>query len=304
MLSFVSSLLQQLNSNIPRPGLHPIPDTVPLTVLAALAPPLIYYAALLLLAPFPPLALTPTSLVIVRNGLALIAALLFFRLPLGYHVSQSIGLTYQLGLVGVYGGCRVLDAFFISPYLFGNIPRRVRYQFSARPESHKHINASEKEWTDGGVKDPFLIPGEPNGHVPTSSHAHGEQPTHVSNQTSPDRRPSVMQQANDLLNKTITGPEPLPVCETAHTEEDWPSGWFDRASWALELELSMRGTGFTWTTADVRHTRETWLPTIQNRIHSISFHAMPVLLVCWVIIKSIYIRRLQKFEHLPWNERP
>ena len=55
------------------------------------------------------------------------------------------------------------------------------------------------------------------------------------------------------------------VTETVTTDEGWPHGWLDRMSWALELELSMRGAGFTWTSADVRHTRSTWRPSIRDR---------------------------------------
>jgi hypothetical protein len=60
----------------------------------------------------------------------------------------------------------------------------------------------------------------------------------------------------DLIHKAMQGPKPLPVTESAVTEDDWPHSFAGRASWALELELSMRGVGFTWTTADVRHTRK------------------------------------------------
>jgi hypothetical protein len=302
MEAALKALLDRLND--PRPGLHPIPGTTPLTFSAALAPPLIYYAALLLLAPFPSATRASKIIAALRNLLAFAAAVLFFRLPLAYHVSQSIGLTYQLGLVGLYGGCRVVDAFFISPYMFDHIPRRVRYEFSLRKETHKHLSPSEKEWTSGGVKDPFLVPDVPNGHVPTPSIAHDSTAMPKTSPVLSDEDPSALQQANALLTKIISGPEPLPVYESAHTEENWPSSWSDRASWALEVELSMRGTGWTWTTADVRHTRKTWLPTVHNRLHSILFHTMPVLLVCWGIIKTIYVRRFKAFEDLSWTERP
>lgn len=82
-----------------------------------------------------------------------------------------------------------------------------------------------------------------------------------------------------LMQKMIQGPKPIPVTESAETEDDWPHSFAGRASWALELELSMRGMGFTWTTADVRHTRKTWLPTVQNRVHSILFNVGPVMVV-------------------------
>jgi hypothetical protein len=95
-----------------------------------------------------------------------------------------------------------------------------------------------------------------------------------------------------LMGKLLEGPKPIPVIETARTEDGWPHGFADRASWALELELSMRGVGFTWTTADVRHTTKTWLPTIQNRVHSIFVHVTPVLAVAWIIVKTIYVTRI------------
>ena len=82
------------------------------------------------------------------------------------------------------------------------------------------------------------------------------------------------------------------MTESAVTEDDWPHSFAGRASWALELELSMRGVGFTWTTADVRHTRKTWLPTVQNRVHSILFNVGPVMVVAFVVIKTTYVQRL------------
>jgi len=48
------------------------------------------------------------------------------------------------------------------------------------------------------------------------------------------------------------------------------------------------GMGFTWTTADVRHTRKTWLPTVNNRLHSIFVHVLPVMAVCLFVIRGTY----------------
>lgn len=89
--------------------LRPLPNSTPLTPVAAALPPFLYYLALLLLPPFPS---NPHKLLLdlLRNGLAISAGVLFFHLPLRYHVPFSVGLTYQLALVGLYGGCRVLDA--------------------------------------------------------------------------------------------------------------------------------------------------------------------------------------------------
>ena len=305
MTSLIVSLVDQFLSTTPRPGLHPLPGSVALTIPAAVLPPAIYYVALLLLPPPPLVAVNSIVVAIVRNVLAWIAAFLFFRLPLAYHVPQSIGLTYQLGLVGLYGGTRVVDTFFIGPYLFDHIPRRVKYDFQPRSDLHPHIDPAEKEWSSGGVKEPFSHSEEANGHatttIPTGEKSKSRD---AKDNMKSDYRPSAIQQANHYLNQTIKGPHPTPVYETAHTEESGPVGLFDRAAWALELELSMRGTGFTWTTADVRHTRKTWLPTIHNRLHSIFFRVLPIILVCWTFIRVEYVRYLQKFEGLPWDARP
>ena len=240
-----------------RPDLKPLPGTVPLTPIAAIFPPLIYYFALLLLPSFPHQKYK-TTIAAVRSFLALTAGFLFFRLPFAYHVPFSIGLTYQLALVGLYGGCRVLDAFFISPYLFNHIPRRVKYHHA------------------------------PRDHSPSEVHARLG--------------------SNSYFSLHFLQPKQAPVTETAITESGWPHSWWDRGSWATELELSMRGAGFTWSSADVRHTRKTWRPSVKDRIHSISMHVIPVLSGSWVIIRYIYISYLHpdapsmsSFDELPFH---
>lgn len=238
----------------PRSDLKPLSGTTTLTLLPALAPPLTYYLALLLLPPFPNTSSEPTARVIpfLRNSLALLSGILFFRLPLKYHVPFSVGLTYQLALVGLYGGCRVLDAFFISPYLFQHIPRRVKYHHAPRTLAPSTpLGADAKSCSSLH----FLTPGD------------GEA-----------------------------------VTETATTDEGWPHGWKDRISWALELELSMRGAGFTWSSADVRHTKSTWRPSIRDRTHSILVHVLPILVVSWAVIRDIYSLNLANgapFDDLP-----
>ncbi|KAL8657828.1 MAG: hypothetical protein Q9226_001532 [Calogaya cf. arnoldii] len=225
-----------------RPDLKPIPGTIPLTPLAAVLPPLIYYLALILLPPFPNQP-NQKLISIFRSVLAFIAGSLFFRLPLKYHVPFSVGLTYQLALVGIYGGCRVLDAFFISPYLFGHIPRRVKYHQEPRSE------------TPGVWRSRAL--------------------------------------SNSYFSLHFLQPRKAAVTEIATTDEGLPESWKDRASWALELELAMRGAGFTWTSADVRHTKKTWTPTAWDRVHSILLHVLPVLGVSLATIRYIYVGDLK-----------
>ena len=156
--------------------------------------------------------------------------------------------------MGLYGGCRVIDAFFISPYLFHHIPKRVKYHHAPRhlaPRTPRGVDA------ESYFSLHFLAPGD------------GEA-----------------------------------VTETAIPDEGWPHGWKDRASWALELELSMRGAGFTWSSADVRHTKHTWRPSIRDRTHSIVVHALPVLLVSWAVVRdisSLYLANGEPFDSLPFG---
>lgn len=321
----------------PRPGLKPIPGTRPLTIEAVLCPVLLYYIALLLLPPPPPPTVASYRVGTLRNVLAVLAAYLFLRLPLSYHVPQSIGLTYQLGLVGLYGGLRVLDMFFISYYGFKHVPRRVRYTHRLRPETPQK-DFPLRPWSDGGdngmLKHP-APPPQPVGNTSTEDKitlskdfldvAQARRPSLNTRVSQSDRLENMTNQSYtdlldrdasyiEMMHKLMDGPEPVAVTETAQTEDGWPHGFADRATWALELELSMRGVGFTWSTADIRHTRKTWLPTVQNRLHSILFHVGPVLLVSWAVIKTIYTTRIlplteglsppsSPFDHLSYPEQ-
>ncbi|CAN8105168.1 unnamed protein product [Discula destructiva] len=302
-MDFLSRLLDtQLRS-----GLHPIPGTTPLTLEAMLCPPLIYYLALLFLPPAPPPTFDTAVVKTTRNGLALLAAFLFIRLPLTYHVPQSIGLTYQLGLVGLYGAARVIDAFFISPYMFGHIPRRVVYKH----ETRVHTPAGLLDWrTPGSSTSSLSSPGDPQQDTPQDSSTSDSKSRETNKPSSSSI--STITSATDLLDNValtsllrqhlITGPRPKPVLEHLIPEDGWPHTFSDRASWALELELSMRGVGFTWTTADVRHTRKTWLPTVHNRLHSIFVHAVPTLAMCFAVVRTIYLRYgLGDVDAAPWD---
>ncbi|KAL2285608.1 hypothetical protein FJTKL_07637 [Diaporthe vaccinii] len=296
----------------PRPGLHPIPGTKPLTLEAAICPPLIYYIALLFLPPSPPHSVDTTAVKLLRNGFALLAGLLFIRLPLAYHVPQSIGLTYQLGLVGLYGGARVLDVFFISPYLFGHIPRRVRYRHESRVgtpvleglrdvkgfESHTKPQAGSPTRATAGEDDNIAPRADATSTGPDGL---GLSATDLLDNVK-GAIPTSLDESYHLLHRAAAGPGPKPVTEHAATEDGWPHSFHDRASWALELELSMRGVGFTWSTADVRHTRKTWLPTVRSRLHSIFARVVPVLVVCFAVVRGVYVRYgLEDVEGAAWG---
>ncbi|PNS15776.1 hypothetical protein CAC42_4228 [Sphaceloma murrayae] len=320
-------LYDKLMATEPRPGLHPIPGSKPLTLEAMICPPMIYYLALLFLPPPPPEAIDTPAVKLLRNILAAFAGFLFFRLPLAYHVPQSIGLTYQLGLVGLYGGARVIDAFFLSPYLFRHIPRRVRYRHEPRVETpllegfrdatkpsaasksssssalQANTNGSAANVTKRSSAHAPQAPSDASIHAKSSSsRSHGPSASNLLDNVY--RRGSLpsLDESYFLLHRTISGPQPQPVTEHAISEDGWPHTFLDRASWALELELSMRGVGFTWTTADVRHTRKTWLPTVSNRLHSIFVHVVPILGACFVIIRTTYVRYLADVDEVVWTQ--
>jgi hypothetical protein len=52
----------------------------------------------------------------------------------------------------------VIDAFFISPYLFGHIPRRVRYIHSANVENRGSQKPNVKDRETDGSKPATLKP--------------------------------------------------------------------------------------------------------------------------------------------------
>lgn len=235
---FLLHLVASAVSSAPRPGLQPIPNTRPLTLEAALCPPLLYYVALLFLAPPPPPAVDRFPVLVLKNVLALWAAFFFFRLPLAYHVPFSIGLNYQLGLVGLYGGGRALDAFFISPYLFNHIPRRVRYRHNPRPGTPGLVrDKDDKSLPQGDEGGPVTRPRAISTSLINSNPetpATGEM-LRKSAMLNLQKRPKLetrisesdkVENMNDdsyteLIQKVMTGPDPMPVYETATTESGW-----------------------------------------------------------------------------------
>ena len=275
----------------PRPDIQPLPRTRPLTPLVALSPPLLYYLAAFLLPPFASTSesrYTPLSILTgaVRNALALAAAVLFFRLPIDYYVPASVGLTYQLALVGLYGGCRVVDAFFISYYYCNHIPRRVEHRDHPRDEQEEPHPSSPIPHNDSHDNIFSSL---------TKAISRPEAPTAVV-----ARSPTAF-----TLHRVLSPSQGVPVTEHA-TTTGYPQTFLDRASYALELILSMRGAGFTWNSADVRHTKRTWRPSPQDRIHSILVHVLPTLIGCWAIIRGIYTSSLnpESVNHIPLPSLP
>lgn len=259
-----------------------------------IGPPLVYYVALLLLPPAPPSTIDTLVMKTLRNLLALLAAFLFFRLPFAYHVPQSIGLTYQLGLVGLYGGARVIDAFFISPYIFGHIPRRVIYKHESRVgtplfEGLRDLSTKPSQSTSSN---PEKLPAGDANDALQPDKTTEESTTSATDLLDNIRLPSLPPSSSFLLlpQHLLTGPRPKPVLEHTIPEDGWPHALRARAAWALELMLSMRGAGFTWSTADVRHTRKTWLPTVHSRLHAILVHHVPTLAVCFAVLRSLCLR--------------
>ena len=60
------------------------------------------------------------------------------------------------------------------------------------------------------------------------------------------------------------------------------------------------------TSADVRHTKRTWTPSVRDRAHSILVHVSPILLLSWAVIRDVYVHYLQHgegFDDLPFQIR-
>lgn len=246
LVNMLGKAMDFLTAEQPRSGLHPIPGTKPINIEALVLPPVIYYIALLFLPPPPPQAVDTLSIKLLRSTLALIAGFLFFRMPLAYHIPQSVGLNYQLSLVGLYGGCRVLDAFFISPALFDHIPRRVRYEHRPRAESPPPAPSGTTETS--GPEAPSTsqkrVGYADSKDVPSSW---ARRPSLPLDSYFPAKASSAAGTAVNAVSKTLSGPKKEPVYQFETPEDGWPHTFLDRASWALELELSMRGMGMIFT---------------------------------------------------------
>lgn len=160
---------------------QPIPGSKPLTISAAVAPPLVYcksgavrlslrsslaitllhpghaVCALVLLPPFHDVSPQKRQAIsALRNCLAITAAILFARLPLCYHVPWSAGLTYILSLTGWYGASRVIDLFYISGRK--TIPRRVKRNLREVDDTDSEAEAPEP------IQEETAAESKPNGH--------------------------------------------------------------------------------------------------------------------------------------------
>ena len=155
-----------------------------------------------------------------------------------------------------------MDAFLISLYLFNHVPQRVKY----RDDPRRH------EEGEGG----------------DSSGVHEDRESGEGKGTKRSLSSSSSSTTIKTLHRVLSPSQGAPVTEDASTAPPHVHGFLDRASFALELELSMRGAGFTWTSADVRHTKRTWRPTAADRAHSITVHVLPTLLGGWALIQGIW----------------
>lgn len=234
MMGWASSSTAKMSSYTSHATHHlfvPSPTTRPLPVWAAVVPPLTYYLALFLL---PPLSSKTFSTTIrratsaFRTVLALISIYTFTSLPFKYYYPGSAVLTYQLGLVGLYGASRVLDVFFLS---YPRIPKRII------------ITPANKSPDGNGAK---IV------HPYTS--------------------------AKNEQWKT----EPLPKELVS----------FDRAWWALDLMISMRGIGWDFASADVRHDSHPWQPPSSAQLRRAFFKLFPILLGCTWTIHHLHPKHL------------
>lgn len=209
----------------------PSPSARPLPIWAAVVPPLTYYLALFLLPPLSSKTFSSSTrrfASIVRTLLAAVSIYTFTSLPFKYYYPGSAVLTYQLGLVGLYGASRVLDVFFLS---YPRIPKRIFITPAGKaPDGkganivHPYTNAKNEEWRT----------------------------------------------------------EPLPKKLVS----------FERAWWALDLMISMRGIGWDFASADVRHDSHPWQPPSSAQLRRAFFKLLPILVGCTMTIHHLHPKHL------------
>ena len=86
------------------------------------------------------------------------------------------------------------------------------------------MSTDDKEWTSGGIKDPFLISEEPSGRAPVRAVSEENTSSQgLKHAKYSEDRQSTIQQANDLLARTISGPDPRPVhdCDNRRISSKW-----------------------------------------------------------------------------------
>lgn len=72
--------------------------------------------------------------------------------------------------------------------------------------------------------------------------------------------------------------------------EETPTGIGARLWWALDLMISMRGIGWDFASADVRHDISPWQPPSSRQVKLAVFRLLPALLVAAAITRSILTR--------------
>ncbi|PRP80846.1 hypothetical protein PROFUN_11401 [Planoprotostelium fungivorum] len=258
---------------------QPVPGTVELTPIYAILPPLVYLLALILLPPLNTSSrLIKWTVAVIRNILALLATILFLALPLHYHVRDISSLTYLLSLIGCFGACRIVDIFFINAH---NTPRRIQRKYL-----QPHMI--------GGEFDSPIAPSSPS--VPID-----KQPEGVRQRIKKeDPLLNSVLKANAALDKTIQVEGDV-LYQKSRGEVMPIEGYNlkDRILWAIDLEIAMRGVGWDFTTADIRHGKMTWLPTAQSRIRAVLFKDTPMVMGSWYIITYIYNNSTGSHEDLP-----
>lgn len=245
--------------------------TKEISIPEAALPPLVYFLALVLLPPFFGINQNlKKALPSIRIVLALTASALFAGLPLRYRVDHSAGLTYILALIGWYGATRIIDTFFLTDH----IPRRVQRKLKLVPDvDHAALN---DDASLSSPSTPFLTDDE-SAPPPLLSPQQRIEASKLSVQSdwsqsldfrkeSPSPQPEQQQEAKNrstprnpfgLLEEAafslIGGSRPRRGSlhiqksrEEPHATLTWPR----RLLWALDLELSMRGVGWCWTTAE------------------------------------------------------
>ncbi|TFK56911.1 hypothetical protein OE88DRAFT_1730346 [Heliocybe sulcata] len=80
-------------------------------------------------------------------------------------------------------------------------------------------------------------------------------------------------------------------------------GCWERAIWALDLMTAMRGVGWDWATADVRHTPLRWHPSAATQLYRLIRSLLPTLFLSLAGLRYLHPKPSQSLFDLPILEQ-
>ncbi|EPQ60202.1 hypothetical protein GLOTRDRAFT_134927 [Gloeophyllum trabeum ATCC 11539] len=99
----------------------------------------------------------------------------------------------------------------------------------------------------------------------------------------------------DVPERTFKDMDAEPEVEDVRAQR----GWWERAVWALDLMTAMRGVGWDWATADVRHSPSRWHPAPGTQLYRLSTTLLPTLFLALACLRYLHPAPAQSIYELP-----